>query len=47
MNKKYGKIPPKQSDKTKEEILNQEKEYRDRVSHGLQLFSEYFQALWD
>lgn len=45
--KKYGKIPQKQSDKTKEEILNQEKEYRDRVSHGLQLFSEYFEALWD
>ena len=45
--KKYGKIPQKQSDKTKEEILNQEKEYRDRISHGLQLFSEYFEALWD
>lgn len=26
MKKKYGKIPPKQSDKTKEEILKQEKE---------------------
>ncbi|WP_202108540.1 hypothetical protein [Succinivibrio dextrinosolvens] len=46
--KNYGKIPQDKSDKTKEdEILKQEKEYRDRVSHGLQLFSEYFQALWD
>lgn len=45
--KNYGKIHQKQSDKTKEEILKQEKEYRERVSHGIQLFAEYFQALWD